>query len=228
MVNVMWCFWMPLDLQGHFGHLVVCECGPQSGYWFQTSDHLGYSIWWPLTWNSGHELKLWINSFSSGTMGLVLATSDPQWLEDLFICNPWIPFQMWGHFLPRKSYSPALLNHQIGSLRDGHKPPQPKAAKPDLWDPATSFQAHPGTPDLWKCSGTLDGFGGLTEVAIYPTCANSLWRVAVLATLIQGLIVTGWQATWLTYKQLKHMNSRYPRYLWAYAVEQKSNTSLSG
>ena len=57
----------------------------------------------------------------------------------------------------------------------------------------------------------LDGFRGLTKVVIYPTCVNSLQRVAVLATLIQGPIATGWPATQLTYKQLKHTNSRYPR-----------------
>ena len=51
----------------------------------------------------------------------------------------------------------------------------------------------------------LNAFGGLTKVMIYPTCTNSLQRVAVLATLIQGLIVTGWQATQLTYKQLRHI-----------------------
>ena len=70
--------------------------------------------------------------------------------------------QMWGHFLPGKRYSPALSNHQIGNLSGGHELPQPKAAKPDLWDPATSFWARP-------------------------------------ATLIQCLIVTGWQGTRLTY-----------------------------
>ena len=46
---------------------------------------------------------------------------------------------MWGHFLPRKRYSPALLKHQIGNLRESHELPQPKAAEPDIWDPATSL-----------------------------------------------------------------------------------------
>ena len=59
--------------------------------------------------------------------------------------------------------------------------------------------------------GMLGGFGGLTEDTIDPTCATSLQRVAVLATPIQGPTDTGWQATQLTYKQLKHTNSRYPR-----------------
>ena len=43
--------------------------------------------------------------------------------------------------------------------------------------------------------GTLDGFCGLTKVVIYPMCATSLQRAAVLATPIQGPTVTGWQAT---------------------------------
>ena len=44
---------------------------------------------------------------------------------------------------------------------------------------------------------------GSTEVAIYPTCATSLKRAVLLAAPIQGLIVTGWQATQLNYKQLR-------------------------
>ena len=144
-------------------------------------------------------------------MGLALAASDPWWVVNPFIYHQQIPSQMRGHFLPRKRYSPALLNHQIGNLRESHEPPQPKAAKPDLWDPATSFWAHPGMPEMWLFSGMLDGFGWLTEVTIYPMCTYLLWRVVVLATLIQGPIVTWWQATWLTYKQLDHTNSRYPR-----------------
>ena len=67
MVIVMGCFQMPLDLQGHFSHLVGWGCGLQSSYWLQTSDHLGYAIWLPLTQNSGHELKLSISSFSLDT-----------------------------------------------------------------------------------------------------------------------------------------------------------------
>ena len=50
MVMRMGHFQMPLDLHGHFSHLVGWGCGPQSGYWVQTSDHLGHLIWWPLTW----------------------------------------------------------------------------------------------------------------------------------------------------------------------------------
>ena len=44
-------------------------------------------------------------------------------------------------------------------------------------------------------SRILEGFGELTKVAIYPACATLLQRVAVLATLIQGPIDAGWQAT---------------------------------
>ena len=57
----------------------------------------------------------------------------------------------------------------------------------------------------------LDGFGGLTKVAIHPECANLLQRVVVHAAAIQGPIDAGWQATQLTDKQLKHTNSRCPR-----------------
>ena len=58
MLNVMGYFQMPLDLQSHFGCLAVWGCGPQSGYWFQASDHLGCSVWWSLTWKQW----LWIET----------------------------------------------------------------------------------------------------------------------------------------------------------------------
>ena len=64
---------------------------------------------------------------------------------------------------------------------------------------------------VWLSLGMLDGFGGFTKVTIYPVCATLLQRVVVLATPIQGPIDTEWQAIQLTYKQLKHTNSRYPR-----------------
>ena len=81
-----------------------------------------------------------------------------------------------------------------------HELPQPKAAEPDLWDHATSFQAHPGMP---KCDspGMLNGFGRLTKVMIYPTCTNSLWSVVVLAFPVPGEIdmqggkLPGWLAS---------------------------------
>ena len=50
MVIMMGCFQMPLDLQGHLSCFMGWGCGPQSGYWVQTCDHLGHSIWQPLTW----------------------------------------------------------------------------------------------------------------------------------------------------------------------------------
>ena len=59
--------------------------------------------------------------------------------------------------------------------------------------------------------GMLDEFGGLTEVTIYPACTTQLQRVVVLAFLVLGQIDAGWQATWLTHKQLKHANSGCPR-----------------
>ena len=81
---------------------------------------------------------------NKNTNGLAITMSFPQWVGDLFICHQWIPLQMWGHFLPGKRYSPAFLNNQSGNLRDGHELPQLHIVKPDLWDPATSFWAHPG------------------------------------------------------------------------------------
>ena len=41
----------------------------------------------------------------------------------------------------------------------------------------------------------LNGFGRLTKVMIYSVCAYSLQRVGVLAPLVPGLIVVGWQTT---------------------------------
>ena len=53
--------------------------------------------------------------------------------------------------------------------------------------------------------------GGLTKVTIYSVCANSLQKIAVLATQILGPRDRGWQATQLTCKHLKQTNSGYPR-----------------
>ena len=52
----------------------------------------------------------------------------------------------------------------------------------------------------------LDEFGGLTKGAIYPTCTTLLQRAVVLAFPVPSHIDAGWQATQLTYKQLKHTN----------------------
>ena len=65
LVTGMGCSQTPLHLQGHSGCLVGWGCDPPSGYLFQVSVFLVCSIWWPLTWNSGHELKLQMGSSSS-------------------------------------------------------------------------------------------------------------------------------------------------------------------
>ena len=39
---------------------------------------------------------------------------------------------------------------------------------------------------VWLLAGMLDGFSGLTEVAIYPMCTSSLQSVAVLAACNTG------------------------------------------
>ena len=43
------------------------------------------------------------------TNGLVVTTSFPQWVGDLFIHHQWIPSQTWGHFLPGKKVLTSLL-----------------------------------------------------------------------------------------------------------------------
>ena len=77
--------------------------------------------------------------------------------------------------LPRhEGHLPALSNHQISNLRGSHEPLQPRAAKPDLWDYATS-QAHQGMPKCVK--GMLGDFSGHTKVTIYPwKCIRSEWE----------------------------------------------------
>ena len=73
------------------------------------------------------------------------------------------------------SYLPALSNHQISNFRGGCELPQPKAAKPDLWDcaflspprdakmcqgDAGRFQwAHWGHNSYQKCNSTPHGCG---------------------------------------------------------------------
>ena len=102
------------------------------------------------------------------TNGLAITVSFPWWVRDPFICHQQIPSQMWGHFLPGKRYSPAFSNHQIGNSRDGHKLPQLHAAEPDLWDPATSFCAHPRMPEMWPFSGMLNGLVGSPKSWFIP------------------------------------------------------------
>ena len=53
---------------------------------------------------------------------------------------------------------------------------------------------------------TLDVFGWLTKVMIYSCSTILLQSVVVLASLIPGLIVAGWQDIWLTHKQLNNTN----------------------
>ena len=79
---------------------------------------------------------------------------------------------MWGHFLPGKRYSPAFLSHQSGDLRDGWKWQQLHTVKPDLWDPTSSYPAHPGMPENVTLLRDAEWTIGLIKVAICPVCAN--------------------------------------------------------
>ena len=120
------------------------------------------------------------------TNGLVVTMSYSQWVGNPFTCYQQIPTQMWGHFLPRKRYSPSFSNHQNGNLRDGHKLPQLHTVEPDFWYPTTSFWAHPGMPENGTLLKDAEWTSGLAKVVIYPTCTNLHWKIAVLATLIPG------------------------------------------
>ena len=148
---------------------------------------------------------------NKGTNGLVATASYPWWVRDPFIYHQWIPLQMWGHFLPRKRYSPAFSKHKIGNSRDSHELPQLHTAEPDIWDSAISFWAHPGMPENVTKHRDTGWIGGLTKVVIYPRCTNLHWKITVLATAIQDLMDAGWWDTWLTHKQLKQTNSAYLR-----------------
>ena len=44
--------------------------------------------------------------------------------------------------------------------------------KQDLWDPTTSYQAHPGMPENVTLLRDAEWTSGLTKVMIYPTCTN--------------------------------------------------------
>ena len=108
-----------------------------------------------MNWNSGYVHTVWEQRpllENKDTNGLAVSTSYPWWVGDPFIHHQQIPLQMGGHFLPGKRYSLALSNHQIGNLRDGHKPPHLHTAEPDLWDPATSFSGPPR--DARKCDSS--------------------------------------------------------------------------
>ena len=109
-----------------------------------------------------------------------------------------------------KRYSPDFSNHQSGNLRDGHEPPQLHTVKPDLWDPATSFGVHPGMPENVTLLRDAGWIGGLTKVAIYPTCTNQHQKIAVLATLIQGPSGSRVVSYPFTCKQQKQTKLRCP------------------
>ena len=165
-------------------------------------------------WNSRYVHTVWVQrpmQENKDTNGLVVTASYPRWVRDPFIHYQWIPSQAWGPFLPGKRYSPPFSNHQIGNLRDGHEPPQLHTAKPDLWDPATSFWAQPEMPENLTKHRDAEWVGRLTKVMIYPTCANLHWKIVALATPILDLRDAGWQDIWLTHKQLKQTNPGCPR-----------------
>ena len=129
-----------------------------------------------VNWNSRYFSTNWVQKplqENKDTYGLSVTASYPWWVRDPFICHQWFPLQAWGHFLPGKRCSPALLNHQSGNLRDGQELPQLHTVKPDLWDPATSFSAHPGTPENVTSLRDAKWISVLIRVVIYPMCANS-------------------------------------------------------
>ena len=65
--------------------------------------------------------------------------------------------------------------------------PQLHTVEPDLWDPATSFLAHPEMPQNVTSLRGTGWIDGLTKAAIYPACANLHQKIVVLTTLIPGL-----------------------------------------
>ena len=86
----------------------------------------------------------------------------------------------------RKKVLTTFLNHQSGHLRDSHELPQLHTVEPDLWDPTTSYWAHPGMPENVTLLGDAEWTSGLSKVMIYPIYANSHPKIAVLAALIPG------------------------------------------
>ena len=62
-------------------------------------------------------------------------------------------------------------------------------------------------------------FSGQTDVVSCPQSAVHLQMVMVLASLIPGLMNTGWWATWLVHKQLKKTNLRHPSESWMHPHE---------
>ena len=79
------------------------------------------------------------------------------------------------------------MNHQIWLFKGQSWSATAPTAKPDLQDSSTLFQAHLGMPKMSQANRDTGWIGGLTKVVIYPMCANSLQKVVVHATLIQGL-----------------------------------------
>ena len=77
--------------------------------------------------------------------------SNSQWVRYLYNCHQWNPSQAWTALLTWDRYLPASSNHKISNLRGGHKTPQPKAAKPDLWDGAMLGPLRDARNVSWEC-----------------------------------------------------------------------------
>ena len=159
-----------------------------------------------INWNSRYVHTVQVQRTmqeNKDTNGLVVTASYPWWVRDPFIHHQQIPLQMWGYFLLGKKYSPAFSNHQIGNLRGSCKLPQLHNAEPDLWDPTTSFWAHPGMPENVTLLGDAEWIGEVTKVTIHPAGTNLHQKIMVLAALILVWADPGGWATWPTHKQLK-------------------------
>ena len=86
------------------------------------------------------------------------------------------------------------------------------------------YRAHPEMPKY--VTGMLENFTGHTEVVSYCQSAILLQMAVVLTPLIPGLMNAGWQATWLTHKQLKDTNLRHPSKPWAHTYEISKEETL--
>ena len=203
MVNGRGHCWMPLSLQGHFGHLsldVSCRLLIIQVTWLGSHWH----------GNNGCKLKLWISSFSFGTKASVRKLrNDWACTSHILSMLSWrsikLPptdsfagvkvLQTWEQILaslikpPDWQFKEMVVNHYSLGL------PNQTSGIMQLLRPTQGCQ---------KCDSGMQGeFSGLTKVKIYPVCATPLQRAVVLASPVPDPIDAGWQATCLTHKQTK-------------------------
>ena len=113
--------------------------------------------------------------------GLILATSNSQWVRDLSYHQQWTSFTGVKEMFPTwgQVFAQALSNHQISNLRGGHKLPQCSAAIPDLWN--YTLWAHLCIAKTWlgRCWMYLVGSPKSQFILAVWFCSKQRWSLSL-------------------------------------------------